>query len=64
MHERLHRAGPDAHQVGDLALREVLVEPEGERDPVSAWFESEFPPREFKGRSTELIETIVDKLES
>ncbi len=37
---------------------------EGERDPVSRWFETEHGYREFRGRGDELIELIVDKLES
>jgi len=37
---------------------------EGEQDPVSRWFESEYSYRDYKGRSQELIELIVDKLNS
>lgn len=37
---------------------------EGEQDPVSRWFESEFEYRDYKGRGPELIELIVDKLDS
>jgi hypothetical protein len=37
---------------------------EGERDPVSVWFSSEYSFRDFRGRGTDLIELIVDKLES
>jgi len=37
---------------------------EGERDPVSRWFESEHEYRAFRGRGADLIERIVDKLES
>lgn len=37
---------------------------EGEQDPVSRWFSSEYSFRDFRGRGTELIELIVDKLES
>ncbi len=37
---------------------------EGERDPVSRWFESEYGYGDFRGRGPELIELIVDKLDS
>jgi hypothetical protein len=37
---------------------------EGEQDPVSVWFEDEYSFGEFRGRGRELIEMIVDKLES
>lgn len=37
---------------------------EGELDPVSEWFASEHSFRDFRGRGNEMIETIVDKLES
>jgi len=37
---------------------------EGERDPVSRWFESEHAFAEFRGRGQDLIDLIVDKLES
>lgn len=37
---------------------------EGEQDPVSRWFESEYEYRDYKGRGSELIELIVDKLDS
>lgn len=36
---------------------------EGERDPISRWFAQDYTFREFKGRSTEMIELLVDKLE-
>jgi hypothetical protein len=36
----------------------------GEQDPVSQWFESESSFRDFRGRSDELIELIIDKLET
>lgn len=37
---------------------------EGEKDPVSAWFSSEYSFGDFRGRGAELLELIVDKLES
>lgn len=37
---------------------------EGEADPVSAWFASEYSFRDFRGRGGELLDLIVDKLES
>jgi hypothetical protein len=37
---------------------------EGERDPVTQWFENEHSYRDFRGRGAELVERIVDKLES
>ena len=37
---------------------------EGEEDPVSHWFEDEYEYRDFRGRGSELIELIVDKLET
>jgi hypothetical protein len=37
---------------------------EGEQDPVSQWFASEYNFGDFRGRGDELIEMIVDKLES
>jgi len=36
----------------------------GERDSVSAWFASEHSFVEFRGRGGELLELVVDKLES
>ena len=37
---------------------------EGEQDPVSRWFESEYSYHDFRGRGPELVEMIADKLES
>jgi len=37
---------------------------EGELDPVSRWFESEHPYTGFRGRGSDLVELIHDKLES
>ena len=37
---------------------------QGEQDSVSVWFEDEYSFEEFRGRGGELIEIIVDKLDS
>jgi len=37
---------------------------DGEADPVSAWFASEHTYREFRGRGGDLLDLVVDKLES
>lgn len=37
---------------------------EGEQDPVSQWFASEYTFGDFRGRGSELLELIVDKLET
>jgi hypothetical protein len=37
---------------------------DGEEDPISRWFESEYNYRDFRGRGTEMIELLVDKIES
>jgi hypothetical protein len=37
---------------------------EGEEDPVSRWLESEHDYTSFRGRGPELIDLIVDKLET
>ena len=37
---------------------------EGEQDSVSQWFEAEHSLESFRGRGTEFIDVIVDKLES
>jgi hypothetical protein len=37
---------------------------EGERDPVSEWFAGDYTFADFRGRGRELIDLIVDKLES
>lgn len=42
----------------------VAKSKEGEQDPVSTWFTSEYSFQDFRGRGRELIEMIVEKLES
>jgi hypothetical protein len=37
---------------------------EGEKDPISKWFEGEHAYRDFRGRESEMIDLIVDKLET
>jgi hypothetical protein len=37
---------------------------EGEQDPVSQWFTSEYSFGDFRGRGSEMLDLIVDKLES
>lgn len=37
---------------------------EGAQDPITEWFESAHDWSEFRGRSAEMIDLIVDKLES
>jgi len=37
---------------------------EGEQDPVSRWFESESSYRDFRGHGEELVDLIIDKLET
>lgn len=37
---------------------------EGEEDPISRWFESEYNYRDFRGRGSELIDLLIDKIES
>ena len=37
---------------------------EGAQDPVSRWFESEYAYADYRGRGSELIGLIVDKLYS
>ena len=37
---------------------------EGEQDPITQWFESEYAYRDFRGRGAEMIELIVDKIDS
>jgi hypothetical protein len=37
---------------------------EGEEDPVSRWFESEYSYRDYRGRGDQLIALLVDKIES
>ena len=37
---------------------------EGEQDSVAVWFAATYSFRDFRGRGPELIEIVVDKLES
>jgi hypothetical protein len=42
----------------------VAKSKEGEEDPVSEWFSSEYSFRDFRGRGDEMVALIVDKLET
>ena len=62
---------PAASSVLERVVRMTSISPEvvqlrreGEHDPVSRWFESEFEYRDFRGGGADLIARIVDKLES
>jgi hypothetical protein len=62
---------PAASAVLDRVVRLTSADPaivqkakEGERDPVSQWFADEHSFAEFRGRGRELLDLIVDKLES
>jgi hypothetical protein len=36
----------------------------GEKDPISEWFTSEYSFGDFRGRGSDMLDLIVDKLES
>lgn len=36
---------------------------DGESDPVSRWFESEYEYRDFRGRGEDLIDLLIEKIE-
>ena len=42
----------------------VAKSKEGEQDPVSVWFTDEHSFGDFRGRSSEMLDLIIDKLES
>ncbi len=42
----------------------VRASQQGANDPVAAWFRSEYEFRQFKGRGAELLDLLIDKLES
>ena len=42
----------------------VATSQSGEQDPVSQWFTSEYSFGDFRGRGSEMLDLIVDKLES
>jgi hypothetical protein len=71
----LREVYPASHPASNAVLDRVvalthawpaLVETsrQGERDPVSGWFASEYSFGDFRGRGAELIALIADKLES
>ncbi len=60
-------ATPVLERVVDLttANRKFIAQVKaGEEDSVSVWFADEYSFRDFRGRGAELIDLIVDKLES
>src|SRR5262245_50605799 len=42
----------------------VETSKKGEEDPISEWFSSEYSFGDFRGRGSEMLDLIVDKLES
>ena len=42
----------------------VATSQTGEQDPISQWFTSEYSFGDFRGRGPEMLDLIVDKLES
>ena len=42
----------------------VALHDEGKADPISRWFESDHDYREFRGRGEEMLDLLIDKLES
>jgi hypothetical protein len=64
-------SSPAAHAVLERVVELTSAYPglvgksrEGESDPVSQWFTSEYNFEDFRGRGAELVEMIIDKLES
>jgi len=62
---------PAAEAVLDRVVKLISASPamvqkhrEGQEDPISQWFESEYTYKDFKGLGPELIELLVDKIES
>ena len=37
---------------------------DGERDPISRWFEADYTYRDYRGRGAELVALVADKLDS
>jgi len=42
----------------------VRMYKDGEQDPISRWFDSEYTYREFRGRGADLVDLLIDKIES
>ena len=42
----------------------VATSEKGEQDPISEWFTSEYSFGDFRGRGSDMLDLIVDKLES
>ena len=71
LRENYPASNPAASAVLDRVVALTSLSPglvakikEGEKDPVSVWFSSEYSFAEFRGLGSELLELIVDKLES
>ncbi len=73
--EFLRKTNPPGAPAGDSVLQRVAellkksrklvaLHEEGRRDPVARWFESEYEYRDFRGRGDDLLDLLVDKLES
>ena len=54
----------DGRPTGEREAKLIQRFKEGEQDPIVEWFGSEYSFREFRGRGHEMIDRIVDKLES
>ena len=64
-------SNPAANAVLDRAVALTSTWPgivakakEGEQDPISQWFESEYSYGDFGSRGSEMLDLVVDKLES
>jgi len=62
---------PAAQAVLDRVVRLTSESPavirrhgEGETDPISRWFESEYDFKSFRGRGIDLLDLLIDKIES
>ena len=43
---------------------EGLPAREGDQDAIARWFESEYTYTDFRGRGEDMIDVLIDKLES
>lgn len=67
----VHRASdPAASPILERVVKLTSASPavlrkhrDGESDPVSRWFESEYEYRDFRGRGEDLIELLIEKIE-
>ena len=68
----IHPAGdPAAAAVLERVVKMTTAVPsfvrrhrEGGEDPISQWFESEYAYTDFRGRREELVDVLIDKIES